>query len=437
MIEVNPGRRPTPPGDGFAARRMLVFLLPVIVAGVATAVVAVGAALVGFQRETMLLVAAGIGVLLAIPTLLVIYREIADRRAAVHALANVEARVGRILESAMDAIITLDERQQIVFFNRAAEEVFACPRAEAIGAHLDGFIPERYRAGHRKLVDDFGRSRDTSRRMGHARVVRGLRRNGEEFPMEASISHILEDGQRYYTVILRDVTERMRAEEALRASSEQVHTLALAASNAREQEKARIARELHDELGQGLTALKMDVGWLRANIGSPSREVSEKIASMQGLLDATVASARRISADLRPLMLDDLGLTAAAEWMVQNFSSRTGIACDLELGRGDLDLPDPYATTVFRVLQESLTNAAKHAQATRVDVSLEREGPEIVLAVSDDGRGFEPAAPVRPNAFGLVGLRERALLVGGEISIDSAPGRGTRVELRVPVKEAA
>jgi signal transduction histidine kinase len=165
--------------------------------------------------------------------------------------------------------------------------------------------------------------------------------------------------------------------------------------------------------------------------------VSEKFASMQGLLDATVASARRISSDLRPLMLDDLGHTAAAEWMVQNFSSRTGIACDLELGRGDLDLPDPYATTVFRVLQESLTNAAKHAQATRVDVSLEREGPEIVLAVSDDGRGFEPAAPVRPNAFGLVGLRERALLVGGEISIDSAPGRGTRVELRVPVKEAA
>jgi len=565
LIEVNPQRSP-PPEEPFAARRMLVFLLPMIVAGVVTAVVAVAAAIVGFQRDTMLLVAAGIGCFLAIPTLLVIYREVADRRAAVQALENVEARVGGIVESAMDAIVTIDEEQRVVqfnasaervfrwprqavigqpidmllperyraaharhvadfgltavtsrgmgrqavlaglradgsefpieasisqhveagrrlftvilrdvservkneqllgrsesrlrgildsamdaiitvdddqrvvLFNKAAEDVFKCPRLEAIGAPLDWFIPERFRAGHRKLVDDFGHSADVSRRMGRARVVRGLRRNGEEFPIEASISHIEENGQRFFTVILRDVTERVRGEEALKASREQVQSLALAASAAREQEKSRIARELHDELGQGLTALKIDVGWLRTHLGEPPKEVQEKLASMQVLLDATVASARRISADLRPLMLDDLGLTAAAEWMVQNFSTRTGIRCELQLGRGELDLPDPYATTVFRVLQECLTNAAKHAQATNVEVNLSREGRDIVLAVSDDGRGFDAGSAAPAGSFGLMGLRERALFVDGEVSIDSSPGHGTRVELRVPVKEGA
>ncbi|HET6264850.1 MAG TPA: sensor histidine kinase, partial [Usitatibacter sp.] len=141
-------------------------------------------------------------------------------------------------------------------------------------------------------------------------------------------------------------------------------------------------------------------------------------------------------ADLRPLMLDDLGLTAAAEWMVQNFATRTGIKCDLALGKGELDLPDPYATTVFRTLQECLTNAAKHAEATHVDVSLYREDGDVLLEVSDDGRGFETQAQARPGSFGLIGLRERAYLVGGDLSIDSVPGRGTRVQLRVPVKAA-
>jgi len=564
LIEVNSHPRPLP-DEPPAARRLLAFLLPVIIACAVTTVVAMVAALVGFQRDTMLLVAAVAGLLLAVPTLLLVYREVADRRAAVRALENVEARVGGIvesamdaivtideeqrvvqfnasaervfrwprtavigqkismllperyrhahahhvagfgtsgvssrgmgrqsvlaglradgsefpveasisqhiedgrrfftvilrdvtervrnagllqesesrmrgiLESAMDAIITVDERQHVVLFNKAAEEVFKCSRDEAIGAPLDWFIPERFRAGHRKLVQEFGASAETSRRMGHARVVQGLRRNGEEFPIEASISHITEHGQRYFTVILRDVSARVAAEQALRSSSEQIQQLALAASTAREQEKARIARELHDELGQGLTALKIDVGWLRGHLGEQSAEVAGKLASMQGLLDATVAAARRISADLRPLMLDDLGLTAAAEWMVQNFAARTGIKCDLALGKGELDLPDPYATTVFRTLQECLNNAAKHAQATHVDVSLHREDGDVLLEVSDDGRGFETQAPARPGSFGLMGLRERAYLVGGDLSIDSIPGRGTRVQLRVPVKEA-
>jgi PAS domain S-box-containing protein len=436
LIEVN---REPDSAAGMSSRRLLAFLFPVLVAGTVTASAALIAAAVGFQREVMLLTAEGVSALLMLPTLLLVYREIADRRAAQRvvqfnaaALGRSESRLRGILESAMDAIITVDDNHHIVLFNKAAEAVFQCPRDEAVGAPLDRFIPERFRAGHRSLVRQFGNSGPAPRRMGQARVVRGLRRNGEEFPIEASISHVEEHGHRFFTVILRDVTERVRAEEALRRSKDEIQDLARAANSAREQEKSRIARELHDELGQALTALKIDVGWLHEHAQVPDPEVARKLAAMQDLLDDTVAATRRISSDLRPLMLDDLGLTAACEWLVQNFTTRTGIPCELALGTGVLDLPDPYATAVFRALQESLTNVAKHAQADRVEVTLERGADEIVLTVQDDGRGFDPAAPRDPASYGLLGLRERAHLAAGEIAIDSAPGRGTRIELRIP-----
>jgi PAS domain S-box-containing protein len=362
----------------------------------------------------------------------VILRDVTQRMEADERLARGEARLRGILESAMDAVITIDEEQRIVLFNQAAEEVFGCPRREAIGAPLDGFIPERFRQGHRRLVEQFGTGRESSRRMGHARVVMGLRRNGEEFPIEASISQVAEGGQHLYTVILRDVTQRVRAEEALRASREELREFAVAANSVREQEKSRIARELHDELGQALTALKLDVSWLRERATGSAPEVERKLASMQRLLDDTVGSARRISSELRPLMLDDLGLVAAAEWLVQNFMQRTGIPCELVVGTGGFDLPDPYATAIFRVLQESLTNATKHSEATQVEATLVREEDQIVLTVIDNGRGFDAAAPRKGSSHGHTGLRERAYLLGGGVSIESEPGRGTKVELRLP-----
>jgi PAS domain S-box-containing protein len=344
-----------------------------------------------------------------------------------------DTRLGSIVESAMDAIITVDESQRVVLFNRAAEQVFGRSREEALGAPLDEFIPARFRAGHRELVRRFGEGDGQSRRMGaHARVVQGLRRDGREFPIDASISQVVEGGQHYYTVIVRDVTQRVEQEDALRRSRDQIEVFSHAANTAREQEKSRIARELHDELGQSLMALKIDLGWLRENIPAASPELTRKLAAMQVLVDGTVAAARRISGDLRPLMLDDLGLTAAAEWLAHQFTTRTGIPCEFVLGEGQLDLPDPYATTIFRVLQESLTNVAKHADAKQVEVTLEREGDLVLLTVSDDGRGFVTGEP-HPGSYGLIGQRERAFLVQGEVRVDSEPGKGTRVELRVPV----
>ena len=366
----------------------------------------------------------------------VILRDITERVRAEGSLARSEARLRGILDSAMDAIITVDERQHVVLFNAAAEAVFGCPRDEAIGAPLSWFIPERFRAGHAEHVRRFGETQTSSRRMGEQRIVTGVRRNGEEFPIDASISQVTENGQKFYTVILRDVTLRVKADETLRRSKDELRELAAAANQLREQEKRAIARELHDELAQALTGLKMDVAWIKEKLPAPPAAIVDKLKSMEALLDSTVAATRRISSDLRPMMLDDLGLVPAVEWLVQNFNERTGIRCDFTITDPDLELHDPHATTVFRALQESLTNIVKHARASNIEIRLERTGNELAVSVRDNGIGFSPLDPRKPNSYGLIGLRERVYLLGGNVQIDSSPGNGTCVEIRLPLPES-
>ena len=219
----------------------------------------------------------------------------------------------------------------------------------------------------------------------------------------------------------------------LRRSREELHEMANASATAREQEKSRIARELHDELAQSLTALKMDLAWLEAHLPPGNAQTVSRAAAMRDLLDATVAATRRIAADLRPLMLDDLGLVPAVEWLVQNLERHHGIECRLAVDPPDLELGDPQSTAVFRIVQESLTNVARHSDASRVEVALSRVNGHVRLRVRDNGRGFDPGTPRRPNSFGLVGLRERVHLVEGRIDVDSVPGRGTVIEVSIPL----
>ena len=362
----------------------------------------------------------------------VILRDITERVRAESLLERSESRLRGILDSAMDAIITVDEKQHVVMFNAAAEAMFGCPQSEALGAPLTWFIPERFRGAHADHVRAFGEGTIVTRRMGALRVVTGLRRNGIEFPIDASISQVSERDGKFYTVILRDVSARVLADEALRRSKEDLHELASAAHRAREQEKTRIARELHDELGQALTALQMDVSWFRGKMPPDTDGMAIRLARMEALLETTVAATRRISADLRPLMLDDLGLLPALEWLVESFTARTSVSCELAVGNADLELPDLQATAVFRTVQESLTNIAKHAGASRVDVAVEHHDSELTVSVRDDGVGFLPEDSRKPNSYGLLGLRERAALLGGEARVTSAPGRGTHVEVRFP-----
>jgi PAS domain S-box-containing protein len=367
----------------------------------------------------------------------VILRDVTESSRVEQLLSREESRLRGILDSAMDAIITVDDSEHIVLFNAAAEAVFGCPRSEALGAPLAWFIPERFRTAHSAHIRRFGEAGVESRRMNAQRVVTGLRRNGEEFPIEASISKTSERGRAYFTVILRDITERVLADSALRRSKEELREFAAAAGSVREQEKSRVARELHDELAQSLTALKMDVTWLKERVPAEQQALVGKLESMQEMLDGTVQATRRISSDLRPLMLDDLGLLPAAEWLVNNFIQRHGIHCRFTVDPPDLDLQDPHATAIFRIMQESLTNVARHAHASNVDITLDGSAGEITLRVRDNGCGFAPADPRKPNSFGLVGLRERVYLLDGEISVDTAPGKGATIEVRIPLPQEA
>lgn len=236
--------------------------------------------------------------------------------------------------------------------------------------------------------------------------------------------------------LLREIVERKRAEAALVLSQHELREVASIGSSAREQEMRRISRELHDELAQTLATLRIETDRLHELLrDSPDSVASAReLASMRTLLDDAVASTRRIASDLRPLVLDDLGLVPAMQWLVQGFTQRSGVACELNVEPADLELYEPYATATFRILQESLTNVARHARASHVHVRVTREDHRVVLTVSDDGVGFDPSRPRKPGSFGLAGLRERAYLVEGELDIVSAPGHGTTIEVRIPLR---
>ena len=351
--------------------------------------------------------------------------------------AYTPAFVAAIVDSAMDAIITVDREQRIVLFNRAAEAMFGCTRELALGDRLDRFIPARFRDAHRSHIERFGTTGETRRRMGENLVLWALRADGAEFPIEASISHTGEPDERLFTVIVRDMTQRKAHEDALRQQQQELRELSARVIEAREEEKTLIARELHDELGQLLTALKMDLDWMRERI-APG-EIAQRAAQMNAVLDRTVGSVRRIAADLRPLMLDDLGLADAAAWLVEDFETRSGIHCKLERWEDDAldNIARDIATTVYRALQESLTNIARHSGAKSAWVLLCIEDDALRLEVEDDGRGMPRAAQPGSRSLGLKGMRERVHYHGGTLEVGQAPRGGTRVKVRVPLRTDA
>ena len=360
-----------------------------------------------------------------------------ELRQAQEAAQASDRRMHNIVDSAMDAIITVDSRQRITLFNRAAERIFGYEAREVLGQPLEMLMPDRFRRTHHTHIDQFGRTGVSSRPMGHMRIVAALRRTGEEFPIDASISQVDVAGERYFTVILRDVSRRVAAERDLAQVREELRELAVASRTAREQENSRISRELHDELGQNLTSLKMDLAWLQEHIKEPDENVAKTLGEMRKLLDITMASARRISADLRPLLLDDLGLAAALEWLGQETGRRHGFAVETKIDEECRQLAEPLASQVFRIVQESLTNVARHAQASHVNVLLEKRRGEVHLRVQDNGRGLADADLEKKGSFGLVGIRERVYMLNGKIEIEGETGRGTRISATLPIADNA
>jgi PAS domain S-box-containing protein len=467
---------------------------------------------------------------------------------------------GSLAHAAREAIVTIDESQRIVMLNPAAQRMFGCTAAEALGSELTRFIPLRFRAAHPEHVRRFDASGLSEWSMGERLPVTGLRANGEEFPaaititrvdtagtlgggrfltallcdlskendlrlelatlrqrfqaifelspnavwiaegerivyvnracmalfaaasreelvgrsiysllypqsraavqqavqrtletgaalpllherierldgklrdVEIALASLPDHGQTSLQMVISDITQRKHEAIELARSRHALRGLSERLVEAREDERRRIARELHDDLGQRLTALKMGLSSLQAGLTTSAEQGD--LAAMLELLDETVASVRRIAADLRPLMLDDLGLYAAIEWLARDASRRTGIEVTVRLGEGDPPLDERASIALYRMVQEALTNVARHAHATEAHIEIRHLGDTLLLSVRDNGVGFSESVLHKEGSFGLMGIHERAIMLGGQMQIENPPGGGGRLSVRLPL----
>ncbi len=261
--------------------------------------------------------------------------------------------------------------------------------------------------------------------------IRLQSRKGSPLSVYLSLNPLRLNSTRAVCMIASDLSEVKRAEQALRASSEQFRNLAAHLLSVREEERTRISREVHDELGQSLTAVKMDLAWLAGRLPQKNSEMLKRIRATGQLADSIIQSIRRISTELRPPVLD-LGLAAAVEWQVQEFQARSGVQCKVRLLIREA-VTSNASTAMFRIFQETLTNVGRHAKATRVEVVLQKQQDRLVLLIHDNGQGFNHVDPSLSKSLGLLGMRERAAVLGGQVDISSAPGKGTTVAAWIPL----
>jgi PAS domain S-box-containing protein len=361
---------------------------------------------------------------------IVILRDVTERKQVEAALRESEQRYRILFSQAMDGILLLDTEGNVIDVNDSFARMHGYTTDELLRMNLRELdTPETLALAPERI-------RRVLQRESLGFEIEQYHQDGHIMPLDVAASAIDIEGKMYILAFHRDITERRRAEQEILRSQQELRGLSKAANEALEAERRRTARELHDELGQSLTALKMDLESLRSVLPPDQPELGERALAMHALLDSTIAATRRIAADLRPLMLDDLGLAAALDWLTQNFSKHTGIATDLVIDDSVAQVPEPLASALYRITQESLTNVAKYAQATSAEIRLERDGDWVELTVRDNGRGIGAADKEKRGAFGLLGIRERVTLLGGEVAIKGAPGLGSEVRARIPLAAA-
>ena len=364
-----------------------------------------------------------------------VVRDVTERVKLEEARRESEERYRALVDLSPEAIV-VHAQGTIVYVNEATAQLLLAPSRDAlIGRSFLDFVPPAYTE---VVIRRMQAPAEEVQREGPL-LVKATRGDGQEFYLEAIASRITYGGQPAAQVILRDISDRVRAYEELRGSREQLRSLSTHLQSARESERAAIAREIHDELGGALTALKFDIASFeevlpQGDAGGVRDTIVEKLESMSALIDTTVQTMRRIITQLRPVLLDSLGLSAAIEWLAEDFQNRTGIMCETRIQGEDVLSDHDRATAVYRIVQETLTNVARHAGATRVEITMGTLEGTVRLSVHDNGKGVTDEQIRAPGSFGIMGMKERALILGGEVTLKGSRDGGTTVSLTLPLE---
>jgi sigma-B regulation protein RsbU (phosphoserine phosphatase) len=355
--------------------------------------------------------------------------NISLRKRTEKALRESERKYRDLYDNAPDMYHSVDKEGVIIECNETEARILGYPKAEIIGRPITDFLTEHSRVIH---AEEFPAIKKMNAIQGLEREF--VKKDGT--PFTVSLNVFLETdsaGDLIKTkAIGRDVSERKRVEAELRRSREDLRNLSAHIESAREQERSRIAREVHDELGVTLSKLKLDIAWLEKRL-SDHRLLINKTETMSALIDDTIGSVQRIASELRPGVLDHLGLPAAIKWQAGEFRDRAGIQCVFSMLPEDVELDQNLSIAIFRIFQETFSNVVRHAEATKVEIDLLETDGILTLEVRDNGKGISDEQISNPASFGLMGIRERVGFLGGRLKIRGIPGEGTTVTVNMPL----
>lgn len=349
-------------------------------------------------------------------------------------LSESEKRYSLLVNHMNEGVLMQDEKGLITFVNDRLLEMSGYTQEDVIGHLFTEFFGEvpikKFRKQKTRREKDIY---DTC-------IIEWKRKNGQGVSTSILLSPIYdkENDFKGSIAVFTDITEFRQIEKKLNKSKKELHNLYRHLHSVKEKESKRIAREIHDELGQALTALKIELFWLANKLSKSDKNQKlflEKIKSMSELIDTTVRRIQRIASELRPGILDDLGLVPAIEWQAQDFENRTRIKCITKLDLNGVELDPDCSTAIFRIFQEALTNVARHAEATEVKVRLKDGNSKLEIKISDNGRGIAESDILSPNSLGLIGMRERLRAFDGKLKLHSAPNRGTTLAIILPINK--